>query len=53
MEATLGSRKSHTRSSSRKGATIAPDAPSTCTGMSRPVRSWRASRAAHRSAIGS
>ena len=34
-------------------AIIAPDAPSTWTGTSRPVRSWRASSAPHSSAIGS
>ncbi len=53
MEATRGSRKSQTRSSSRKGAIIAPDAPSTWTGTSRPVRSCKASRAAQTSATGS
>ena len=53
MEATRGSRKSHTRSVSRNGATIAPEAPSTWTGTSSPVRSWRSSRAAHTSATGS
>ena len=35
------------------GAIIAPDAPSTCTGMSRPVSSWNLSSRSHSSAIGS
>ena len=53
MDDTRGSRKSHSRSGSRKGATKAPEAPSTCTGTFRPVRSWRSSSAAQISATGS
>jgi hypothetical protein len=52
-DATLGRRKSHSRSGSRKGAIIAPDAPSTCTGTSSPVSACRASSAAQISATGS
>src|SRR5262249_46419600 len=53
IDATRGSRKSHSSSGSIKGATNAPDAPSTCTGTSRPVRSCRSSSAAQMSATGS
>ena len=37
----------------QNGAIIAPEAPSTCTGTSRPVSSWKASRAWQISATGS
>ena len=53
IEATRGSRKSHTSSGSRNGAIIAPDAPSTCSGMSHPVRCCTWSNAAAISATGS
>lgn len=53
MEATRGSRKSQTTSGSRNGAIMAPDAPSTWTGMSQPFSLWTVSSAAQISATGS
>ncbi|CPU65680.1 Uncharacterised protein [Mycobacteroides abscessus] len=53
IDATRGTRKSHSRSGWRNGATIAPDAPSTWMGTSRPVDSWIRSRAAAISVTGS
>jgi hypothetical protein len=53
MDATRGSRKSHSSPGSQNGATIAPDAPSTCTGTSGPPPSRSRSSAAQISATGS
>src|SRR5215217_5184096 len=53
IEATRGRRKSHTKSGSRKGAIMPPDAPSTWIGTSRPVRSCSSSKASEISATGS
>ena len=53
IECTRGTRKSHSRSASRKGAMNPPDAASTWIGMSRPVRASRSSSAAASSCTGS
>lgn len=53
MEATRGSRKSQISSGSRNGAIMAPDAPSTWTGMSQPFCCWTSSSAAQIPATGS
>ena len=37
MDATRGTRKSHSRNGCRKGATKPPEAPSTCMGTSWPL----------------
>src|SRR3954447_9874650 len=53
IEATRASWKSQTRSSSTNGATNAPEAPSTWTGMSSPVSASKASSASQISSTGS
>src|SRR5215469_11147105 len=53
MDATRGTRKSHSRSGWRNGATNAPDAPSTWMGTSMPCAAWRVSSAEFTAATGS
>src|SRR4051812_48938476 len=53
MDLTIGSRKSHSRSGCRNGATKPPLAASTCIGTFQPVSSLRAVRASAISLIGS